>query len=363
MNVGIVGCGNISEIYFENLTKVFRQVKVTGCSDLDRERAEEKNRKYGVPVYTTEELMQREDVDIILNLTTPPYHGTIDKMALNSGKHVYSEKPFAMSREEAAEVQTLAAEKGLRTGCAPDTFLGSSFQACRQLIDSGAIGRPLSVFASMNSHGVESWHPNPDFYYKPGGGPMLDMGPYYLTALVSLLGPIQSVQAMTSTGYKERTCSAPSTKGKTISVEVPTHYQGLMRFENGVTGSIVMSFDTWASEMPRIEIHGTEGSLLVPDPNHFGEKVTLMKEGKKVSVKKVFKSTPYKMNSRGAGLADMARGIESGTPHKASGEMAMHVLDVMLAFGEAGESGSVIEIKSTVERPEPLNPGAKKGEF
>ncbi|MBB6479947.1 Gfo/Idh/MocA family protein [Spirochaeta isovalerica] len=361
--IGIVGCGNISDIYFSNLTNMFPGVEIRGCSDLDAGKAAAKKKKYNVPVYSTEELVKRDDIDIILNLTTPPYHGTIDKLALENGKHVYSEKPFASDREEAAEVLALAENKGLRVGCAPDTFLGSAFQTCRKLIDEGEIGKPLSVFASMNCHGHESWHPAPDFYYKKGGGPMLDMGPYYLTALVSLLGPVKSVQAVTSCGFEQRVCSAANTKGKKIDVEVPTHYQGLMTFENGAAGSVIMSFDTWKSELPRIEIHGTEGSLLIPDPNGFDGPVKLFRKDSLKTAKVSTRNFPYKMNSRGVGLADMADAIAADRPHRASGDMAFHVLDVMLAFEEAGETGTSVQIKSSMKQPEPFQAGLKKGEL
>ena len=198
MNVGIVGCGNISQIYFKNLTNLFPHVSIAGCSDLDASRAEERSREYNVPVFSTEDLLQNKDIHIILNLTTPEHHARINTMALNHGKHAYCEKPFALTREEGQAVLTLAKEKGLRTGCAPDTFLGAGIQTCRKLIDEGIIGTPHSAYAFMLCPGHESWHPGPDFYYQPGGGPMLDMGPYYLTALVNLLGPVNSVYGKTS---------------------------------------------------------------------------------------------------------------------------------------------------------------------
>lgn len=363
LGVGIVGCGNISGIYLRNISRMFSHLELRACADALPEKAEAAGKKWDVPALTTEELVARDDVDIVLNLTTPPFHASVNRMALEAGKHAYCEKPFALDMEEARDILALAEKKRLRVGGAPDTFLGSAFQTCRQLIDDGAIGKPLSAFAAMNCPGHERWHPAPDFYYKPGGGPMLDMGPYYLTVLVSLLGPVASVQALTSAGFDERILGAGPRKGETVTVEVPTQYQGLMKFENGVTGSIIMSFDTWRSEQPRLEIHGTEGSLLIPDPNRFGGAVRLLRAGESRLKKIGTRSFPYRWNSRGLGVADMAHNILKDRPHRADGRMAAHVLETMLAFDEAGKTGSAVDIRSTMDRPAPLKSGLKKGEI
>jgi predicted dehydrogenase len=363
MNIGIIGCGTISDIYFQNITEKFTQIRIMGCSDLDPSRREEKSEKYGVPVYSTDVLLNRKDIDIVLNLTTPEHHARINTMALHHGKHVYCEKPFALNREDGMSVLTLASEKGLKTGCAPDTFLGAGMQTCRKLIDEGVIGIPHSAYAFMLCPGHESWHPGPGFYYQPGGGPMLDMGPYYLTALVSLLGPVSSVFGKTGKAFNQRICSAESTKGQVIDVNTWTDYKGLFEFESGVTGLMSMSFDVFKSEAPRIEIHGTKGSLLIPDPNTFGGPVRLFRKGDEKALDIPLYAFPYDENSRGIGLADMARGIETGRPYRASGNLAFHVLDTMLAFEDSSLSGSLVNIESTVEQPEILDLGLAIGEL
>ncbi len=359
LRVGIIGCGNISDIYFKNITGLFGQLEITGCSDLDRSRAEAKRDGYGVPVYQTEELLERDDIDIILNLTTPPHHAGINLQVLERGKHVYCEKPFALNRKDAASVLKLAEQSGLRTGCAPDTFLGAGLQTCRKLIDEGMIGTPHSAYAFMVCPGHERWHPGPEFYYQPGGGPMLDMGPYYLTALVSLLGPVSSVYGRTGKAFDQRVCTAEATRGRVINVNTWTDYKGLMEFRCGATGLMVMSFDVFGSEVPRIEIHGTEGSLLVPDPNTFGGPVKLFRRGEREAMEIPLYISPYAMNSRGIGLADMASGILENRPHRASGELASHVLDVMLAFEDSAETGAAAAVASSPGRPAPLPFGVK----
>lgn len=363
MNIGIVGCGNISDIYFKNLTALFPQAVVTGCCDLDKTRSESKQEEYGVPVYATEDLLARKDVDIVLNLTTPEYHAPINTLALEHGKHAYCEKPFALSREEGNAVLTLADKNGLRTGCAPDTFMGAGLQSCRKLIDEGIIGIPHSAYAFMLCPGHESWHPGPDFYYQPGGGPMLDMGPYYLTALVSLLGPVASIYGKTSRAFEQRICTAESTDGQIIDVNTWTDYKGILDFESGVSCIMSMSFDVFKSEVPRIEIHGTKGSLMVPDPNTFGGPVKLFKKGYQEAIEIPPYAFPYDQNSRGIGVADMARAIEDGGNHRASGELAMHVLDCMLAFEDSADAGNTVQIETTCMKPEPLKTGLNAGEL
>ncbi|MDC7241596.1 MAG: Gfo/Idh/MocA family oxidoreductase [Spirochaetales bacterium] len=363
MNIGIVGCGNISDIYFKNLTGLFPGVNVTGCSDLDENRTRQKNEEYGVPVYTTEKLMARDDVDIILNLTTPEHHARINTLALEHGKHAYCEKPFALNREDGEAVLKLASEKGLYTGCAPDTFLGSGIQTCRKLIDEGVIGEVHSAYAFMLCPGHESWHPGPSFYYQPGGGPMLDMGPYYLTALISLLGPVASVYGRTSKAFEKRICSAENTKGQVIDVNTWTDYKGIMDFASGVSALVSMSFDVFKSEVPRIEIHGTKGSLMVPDPNTFGGPVKLFRKGDDEAVEIPLYAFPYEENSRGIGIADMARAVKAGDKARAGGDLAFHVLDTMLAFEDSSSRGEAVKLKSSCTRPEALTHGLEAGEL
>ena len=352
MKVGIIGCGNISDIYLENCTKLFKNIEVTAVSDLIRERAENQAEEYGVEnVLTTEELLKRKDIELVLNLTTPPLHTEVNRMVLNAGKHVYSEKPAALDLSEANETLKMAKEKGLRVGSAPDTFLGAGLQQCRKLIDDGIIGEVVSANAVMACHGHESWHPGPEFYYKRGGGPMLDMGPYYLTALVNLVGPVRAVSAMTRKTFDTRLISSEPLNGTVIHVETTTHLTGNLLFDNGAVGTITTSFDIWKSDQPRIEIHGSLGSLSCPDPNTFGGPVKLFRQGSEEWIDLPLFSHPYAENSRGLGLAEMASAIVKNRPHRASGALAAHVLDVMLAFDRASESGSRIDMTTTCEKP------------
>ncbi|MCK5759363.1 MAG: Gfo/Idh/MocA family oxidoreductase, partial [Clostridiales bacterium] len=274
--VGIVGCGAISGIYLKNLTHMFKNTYVKAVCDLDREKAEKAAAEYGIEnVYALEEMLADDDVAIIVNLTTPKAHYSICKKALEAGKHVYVEKPLCVEFEEGRELVILAAEKGLMIGAAPDTFLGAGIQTCINIINTGKIGQPTSATAFMMWPGHESWHPDPEFYYKKGGGPMFDMGPYYLTALVNMLGSVDSVAGMTGMAFEERTITSKKKFGKKVEVEVPTHINGMLKFKNRVVGNIITSFDVLGHHMPRIEVHGTEGSLSVPDPNTFGGPVLI----------------------------------------------------------------------------------------
>ena len=351
-NVAVVGCGNISGIYLQNLTKAFDNTAVYAVADLIPEQAKAKATEFGVErIMTFEEMLADENVDIILNLTTPPVHFDVCRRALLSGKHVYVEKPLSLTFEEGRELTALAGERGLRLGCAPDTFMGSGIQTCRKLIDEGAIGTPVGASAFMVCHGHESWHPNPEFYYKKGGGPLFDMGPYYLTALVTLLGPVAGVSGMTGMGEATRTIGSEPKRGQIIEVEVPTHVNGLLRFENGALGSLIMSFDVWGSTLPRIEIYGTEGALLVPDPNGFGGEV-MLKRRRDGEFQKVPPVSAYGGNHRGIGLSDMAAGIADGRPHRASGDLALHVLEIMESLHRSGEERREIPLTTTCSRPE-----------
>jgi predicted dehydrogenase len=354
IGIGILGCGNISGIYFKNLTTRFPWLEVRACCDLDPERSNEKGAAHGVEVEPdAEALLAREDIQIVLNLSTPPAHSPLNRMILESGKHVYVEKPFALSNQEGEEVLTLAKEKNLLIGCAPDTFLGAGIQTARRLIDEGRIGDVVSCNAYMMCHGHESWHPDPEFYYAKGGGPMLDMGPYYLTALVNCVGPVRQVSGMTGTAFAERVIGSEKKKGQRIPVDTPTHLTGNLRFDNGAIGTIVTSFDVWKSQHPRIEIHGTEGSLQVPDPNGFGGKVQIGK-GKEEWEDIELQPECYAGNSRGIGLADLALAVAGERNARASGDLALHVLELMLAFETSSNSGTHVEISSRGIRPEPL---------
>jgi predicted dehydrogenase len=358
--IGIVGCGNISGIYFKTC-KSFEILDVAAAADLIPERARAKAREFGVPkACSVDELLADPDIRIVVNLTIPKAHAPVALAALKAGKCVHNEKPLALAREDGRKMLALARRKGLRVGCAPDTFMGAAIQTCRKLIDEGAIGQPIGASAFMTCHGHESWHPAPEFYYKPGGGPMFDMGPYYLTALVALMGPVRRVTGSARATFAERLITSLPKAGTKIAVEVPTHVVGVMDFAGGAIGTIMTSFDVWAAQLPRIEIYGAEGTMEVPDPNGFGGQVRIRRPADKEWVE-VCPSHSYAENSRGIGVADMACALRSGRPHRASGDLAYHVLDVMHAFHDASSTGRHVTLKSTCDRPAPLPTGLKEG--
>lgn len=365
LKVAVIGCGNISGIYFTNLTKTFKNVEVIGCCDLIREKAEAAQKKYNLPrLYEKDEdACKDKDVDIILNITYPKAHYAVNKLALLNGKHVYVEKPLALSIEEGLELLELANSRGLYVGGAPDTFLGSGIQTAVKAIANGAIGRPVAGTAFMTCHGHESWHPAPEFYYELGGGPMLDMGPYYVTALVAMLGAIEKVTGFAEITYKERTITSKPKCGKTIAVETPTHIAGVLKFKNGAVVTIITSFDIYAANLPIIEIYGSEGTLTVPDPNAFSGAVTLNKFGKASfsplpPFKKKFQSLPlvkgYTANSRGLGLSDMADAILNKRKARAGIALTSHVLEAMLGILESAKTGKEYVLETTCEKPELL---------
>lgn len=357
--VAIIGCGNISDIYLQNCQK-FDALEVVACSDLVMERAISKAQAFGITTYPIEEIFNHPEIDIVLNLTVPLAHSEVNLAALAAGKSVYGEKPLAVTRQAGLQTLALAEAKGLRVGCAPDTFLGAGLQTCRELIDGGAIGEPVAAAAFMPSHGPEAWHPDPEFFYKPGAGPMFDMGPYYLTALVSLLGPVKRVTGSARISQPERLITSQPKNGQVIKVEIPTHVVGILEFNSGAVGTIITSFDIWAANLPRIEIYGTSGTLSVPDPNTFGGPVSLF-DPKTRQWSEVALTHRYSENSRGLGMADMAQAMRTGRPHRASGALAYHVLELMHAFHDASDAGRHIEMSSTCERPAPLRAGLPEG--
>ena len=347
MKVGMIGCGVISRQYldsFENLPAV----QLVAVADLDRSRAEAAAEgRDGVRVLTVDELIADGEVDTVLNLTIPAAHAEVDLRAIAAGKSIYSEKPFAVTTEEGAEVLAAAAEAGLLVGSAPDTVLGTGTQTARAAIDEGLIGSPIAATATMVTPGHERWHPQPDFYYTPGGGPLLDMGPYYIHALVTLLGPVSSVIGAASRTRGERTIGKGPRAGETIPVTTDTHVTGVLVHESGVLSTLVMSFDAVATSIHPIEIHGSQGTLAVPDPNRFDGDVSIHRlGGEGWEVLPV--SAGYEAASRGIGLQDMA---VRGADLRASGALGQHVLEVMNGMLEAAASGTRVEITSTVERP------------
>ena len=365
---GIVGCGMISDTYFKAAQR-FRNIEIVACWDTIVSRAKAKEEMYGAKTMRLEELLADPEIEIVINLTPPLTHSEIDMAVLNAGKHVYSEKPFGVDADDAAKVVELAKAKGLRVGCAPDTVLGGGLQTARKMIDDNWIGKPLSGTAIVQGRGPEKWGQAP-FFYDYGAGPMLDLGPYYITALVNLLGPAKSVTAVTGKGYDYRTFGAEvaeqyQDKYKPYDkypVTVSTHLAGVIEFECGALITVISSFDVWKHSHVPIEIYGTEGTLQVPDPNTFGGPVKLFKPGYS-EWKDVPLAYGYTDNSRSIGAADMAKAIENNRPHRANGELANHVLEIMLAFDKSSAAGKRVDIVSRCERPAPLPLGLEDGEI
>ncbi len=380
IGIGIIGCGNISDIYLTNLTRNFKNVEVKACADMFLEKAEQQKEKYGLAkACTVEELLADPEIEIVVNLTIPAAHHPVNLQALKAGKHVYCEKPLALNIQDAEEAANVAKEKGLILCSAPDTFLGAGLQTCRKLLDEGAVGKVLGFTANLVGPGHEMWHPAPEFYYKKGGGPMLDMGPYYITALVALLGPIKQLSCFAKTSRQER-----GIKGEMVEVEVPTHYAGIVEFESGLIGNVNMSFDVWESELPQLEIYGTEGVMHVPDPNMFGGPVKLY-DGKKMerivtAVKGVPINRLMKMhgckaeclrevelafpaeavprsNLRGFGVADMAQALMDKRSSRLNAELSKHVVEALTAFDISSRENRVYKMRTTCERPAPMSLG------
>ncbi len=353
--VGIVGLGKISTIYLDNLSTVFSKwVTIAGVTDLVGERVKEVSERYGVPSFADYQgLLSDPGIDLILNLTTPQSHFTLCRDALLAGKHVYVEKPLSLTAGEAEALVLLAKERRLIIGGAPDTFLGAGIQTCRKAIDDALIGEIIGASAFMMNHGHESWHPDPEFYYKSGGGPLFDMGPYYITALVNLMGPVEAVSGVAKKSFEKRTITSEPKNGSIISVEVDTHVTGLLTFKSGAVATLVTSFDVWYHTMPNIEIYGTKGALRVPDPNTFGGPVLYCKAGSKEweELPLVF---DYAKNSRGLGVADIAWALEGATTPRASGDLALHVVEVMEGLLKASDLRSSVEMQHQCDRPAPL---------
>lgn len=353
LRIGIVGAGTIIGQYLATLPRL-PGVRLRAVADLDPARAEDvADAHEGVRATDPERLYAAEDVDLVLNLTVPQAHAEVALAAIAGGKHVYNEKPLARTTADARRVLDAAARAGVRVGCAPDTVLGTGVQTARRCLDDGRIGAPVAATAFMTSPGHERWHPSPAFYYQPGGGPLLDMGPYYLTALVTLLGPVRRVSGMTATPRATRTVGSGPLLGTEFPVEVATHVTGSLEHEGGALSTVVMSFDVWAARLPRIEVYGTEGSLSVPDPNGFGGEVRLFHQDSPEWTP-VTELAGYPDAGRGVGVADLADALAAGTAHRACGEVALHVLDVMESLLRAAESGRAEDVASSCARPEPV---------
>lgn len=347
--IGVIGCGNISGIYLKS-PQVFPILQIKGCADIDPARAQAKADEFGIEALSVDRLLADPEIEIVINLTIPAAHADVARAAIEHGKSIYSEKPLALNTADGQSLLAAAEAAGVRIGCAPDTFLGGGLQTCRKLIDDGWIGKPVAATAFMISHGHEHWHPSPEFYYQPGGGPMFDMGPYYLTALVAMLGPVSRVTGSTRVTFPTRTITSQPKYGQTIHVEVPTHVVGVLDFAQGCVATLITTFDVWAAELPRIEIYGTHGSLSVPDPNTFGGPVRLRRAGSN-EWQEIPIPYPYTANSRGLGVADMAHALRSGRPHRANGAVAYHVLEIMEAIHVASAEGRHVPLASTCTRP------------
>jgi predicted dehydrogenase len=363
LGVGIIGCGNISTTYFY-LAPLFKGLKILACADLNRNAAELKAEEYGVKAQSIPELLANSEIDVIVNLTIPAAHFSVSKAILEAGKHVYSEKPLVLTLEEGEELRKVAAEKKLSVGCAPDTFLGGSHQLARKYIDEGRVGRITSGTCHVMSPGMEMWHPNPGFFFVAGGGPILDLGPYYIANLINLLGPVKRVAALTSMANKTRTITSQPLAGQTIPVETPTNIHALLEFGSGATITLSASWDVWSHRHANMELYGTEGSLYVPDPNFFGGMVEASGQNKDIEPLDDWEhpfgianqDSPQgpRANYRTAGLADMAMALIEGRDARCSLERALHGIDVMTSILKSGEEGRFIDMTTTCTQPAAL---------
>lgn len=353
VRIGIIGCGTISSVYCKNIRQI-PFLELVGCADIVPERAQARAAEFEIPhAYSTAELLDDPEIELVVNLTIPESHAEISLAALEQGKSVYSEKPLATRREDGRQLLIAAEEHGVLLGCAPDTFLGAGLQTCCKLLDDGWIGEPVAAHASLQSHGPEHWHPDPFFFYQPGAGPLFDMGPYYLTSLIALLGPVQRLTGLTRKTFAQRLVTSPRAPYRTVPVNTPTHIVGLLEFTGGVPATFITSFDIWGSAQPPLEIHGTLGSLRLPDPNTFGGPVWLQRAGEH-EWSQIPLAYQHAVNDRGLGVADLALALRQDRRQRADGAMAYHVLDVMQSFDESFQQGRYLEIDSTCERPTPL---------
>jgi predicted dehydrogenase len=351
VGVGLIGAGNISTQYLTNLT-VFPDVAVLFIADLDLDRAREQAVVFGIPGHgTVDQLLALDEVEIVVNLTIPAVHAQVGEQIIAAGKHVWSEKPLALDHESGRALLQKADAAGLRVACAPDTVLGAGIQSALRAIARGDIGEPLTATTMFHVPGPNAWHPNPEFLFARGGGPLLDMGPYYVTTLVHAFGAANRVSAVSSTSHAVRTIASGPRAGVEFPVEVPTHHAALISFAGGQSAQSTFSFQDAHPRMGFFEISGTEGTIELPDPNMFEGDSILWRFGRdKPSTIGAIGST----YGRGSGVLDLARGIRSGQSEHASGAIALHVLDVLLAISAAAESGETVHLDSTVERPGPL---------
>jgi predicted dehydrogenase len=363
LGVGIIGCGNISTTYL-SLAPMFKGLKMLACADLNPNAAQLRAEEYGVKAQSVDDLLKNDDLDVIVNLTIPATHFSVSKAILEAGKHVYSEKPLVLSLEEGEKLRSLAKAKNLAIGCAPDTFLGGAHQLARKYIDEGGIGRITSGTCHVMSPGMEMWHPNPGFFFLAGGGPILDLGPYYIANLINLIGPVKRVAALTSMANPTRTITSQPLAGTVIPVETPTNIHALLEFASGATVTLSASWDVWSHRHNNMELYGTEGSIFVPDPNFFGGKVEASGKNKDIQpleewdhpFGKANQESPQgpRANYRTAGLADMAMALLSGRDPRCSLERTLHGIDVMTSILKSGQDGCFVDLATTCTQPAAL---------
>lgn len=357
--VGVVGVGNILGRYLSGMSR-FPELWVVGCASRSRERAQAVAKDHGIAAFgSVSELLGSSEVDVVLNITPPRAHASVTRDALSAGKHVYVEKPITAELAEAHPLISQARSAGLLLGSAPDTFLGSAGQTARRAIDEGLIGEPIGVAAFITSGKVETWHPDPTFLFQPGGGPALDMGPYYLTWMVNCLGAIRSVSGRSRIGSPVLAVTSPDRRVDSIQVTTPTHVSSVLEFESGVVGTFMASFDVWDHHLPRIEIYGTDATMSLPDPNTFDGDVAVKERGADdwrvlPPVIPPF-AQPGSMDQyrRGPGVADLV-GALNGAPQRASAELACHVLEAIASIEQSSQTSTVITLASRVERPAPV---------
>ena len=363
LRVGVVGCGNISTTYF-TLAPLFKGIEITACADINSEAAKKAAETYHVKAMEPAKLIKGKDVDIVLNLTIPDQHFAVSMAAVKAGKHVYSEKPLTLSLKDGMKLRDTAEAKGVKVCCAPDTFMGGAHQRARKAIDDGAIGTITSGTAHVMGFGMEHWHPNPDFFFKPGGGPILDMGPYYIANLINLIGPVKRVASLTNMARPTRTISSQPRAGETIAVETPTNIHALLEFHNGAAVTLSASWDVWANRHANMELYGTEGAMYVPDPNFFGGEVLATKRSGEpeplshwdhpLGIGNQQHRQGMMANYRSVGLADLAAAVQANRDARCSLERTLHAVDVMTSVLKSGADGKFIEMKTTCTQPAPL---------
>ena len=371
MNVGIIGCGNISTTYLE-LAPLFHGLTITAVSDLDESRARAQAEEYGCEAMTVENLLRDSSIEAVINLTVPAVHAEVSTAVVKAGKHVYSEKPYVLTLDDGLALGKLAEDQKVRIGSAPDTFLGGAHQAARALVDSDRVGAIVGGSCHFMNHGLEDWHPDPDFFYQPGGGPVLDMGPYYISNLVQLIGPVSRVVALTSMPFSTRTISSEPRAGEIIPVGTATSAAALLEFVSGAQITLSMSWDVWSHEHNCMELYGTNSTLYVPDPNFFGGELRLNRgqEDEIVAVDHPLAEINQfpeedsdedpRANYRGIGLADMIAAIGEGRAHRCDNRFALHVIDVMTSILKSGEEKRIVDIASSCERPAALDGAAAR---